>query len=151
VTYPLHPDSNVAIAYDGASDGPNALGRIARVSDRAGTTEFAYDSLGRATRETRAVGRWNGEDHMTRYVTESAYDTWGRVQQMVYPDGEVLTYAYDSGGQVRSAEGMRFGTKTASARWSTRSPATARSRTAATTRDAARRDARGRRLPEREP
>ena len=28
---------------------------------------------------------------------------------MVYPDGEVLTYRYDSGGQVRSAEGSRFG------------------------------------------
>jgi len=110
VTYPQHPDSNVAITYGTAADGPNATGRIAQVSDRAGTTAFVYDALGRATRETRTVGRWNGEDHMTQYVTQSSYDTWGRVQQMVYPDGEVLTYAYDSGGQVRSAEGTRFGT-----------------------------------------
>ncbi len=31
------------------------------------------------------------------FVTQYLYDTFGRLQQMVYPDGEVLSYGYDAG------------------------------------------------------
>ena len=43
------------------------------------------------------------------WTTRYMYDTWGRLQQMTYPDGEVLTYAYDSGGLVRRARGVKLG------------------------------------------
>jgi hypothetical protein len=45
------------------------------------------------------------------YVTRYLYDTWGRLRQLVYPDAEVLTYAYDSGGQVRAVEGVKLGAR----------------------------------------
>jgi RHS repeat-associated protein len=35
------------------------------------------------------------------------YDTFGRLQRMTYPDGEVLTYGYDTGGLVNSATGVK--------------------------------------------
>ena len=41
----------------------------------------------------------------TRYVP----DTWGRQLQMTYPDGEVLTTAYDSGGLAKSVTGVKSG------------------------------------------
>jgi len=46
------------------------------------------------------------------WTTHYLYDTWGRLQQMAYPDGEVLTYAYDSGGLVRAATGVKLGVTT---------------------------------------
>jgi YD repeat-containing protein len=41
------------------------------------------------------------------YTTSYLYDTFGRLQQLTYPDGEVLSYAYDSGGMVRAASGVK--------------------------------------------
>ena len=35
------------------------------------------------------------------------YDTFGRLQRLTYPDGEVLTYGYDSGGLVNKATGVK--------------------------------------------
>ncbi|MGF2734658.1 hypothetical protein [Marinobacter sp. DUT-1] len=37
---------------------------------------------------------------MPRSGEQYTYDTWNRLQQLVYPDGEVLTYDYDVGGQM---------------------------------------------------
>ncbi len=41
------------------------------------------------------------------YVTQYKYDTFGRLQRLTYPDGEVLTYGYDAGGLVNSAVGVK--------------------------------------------
>jgi len=46
------------------------------------------------------------------YETRWLYDSWGRLQEMRYPDGEVLTYGYDSGGLPISATGRRDGVTT---------------------------------------
>jgi cellulose biosynthesis protein BcsQ len=35
------------------------------------------------------------------------YDTWNRLQRLIYPDGEVLTNRYDSGGSLRAASGKK--------------------------------------------
>jgi len=109
VTYPENSDANVTYTY-GRATTPNSVGRITRITDRSGTTELAYDVLGRAIRESRTVGGWRPSGQTQTYVTQSSFDTWGRMQQMVYPDGEVLSYRYDAGGLVRSAEGVRLGT-----------------------------------------
>jgi len=37
-------------------------------------------------------------------------DYLGRMQEITYPDGEVVTYGYDYGGQITSVKGMRRGT-----------------------------------------
>ena len=43
------------------------------------------------------------------WTTEYLFDTFGRLQRLVYPDGEVLTYAYDAGGNLRAAQGIKQG------------------------------------------
>ena len=37
------------------------------------------------------------------------FDTWNRLQSLTYPDGEVLTNRYDSGGSIRAAAGDKAG------------------------------------------
>ena len=48
------------------------------------------------------------DDHESppSYVTQFTYDYLGRMQQMIYPDGETLTYGYDKGGQVTTVTGV---------------------------------------------
>jgi RHS repeat-associated protein len=48
-----------------------------------------------------------GATGSTAYTTQYVYDTFGPLQTLTYPDGEVLTYAYDSGGQVRQVSGAK--------------------------------------------
>jgi RHS repeat-associated protein len=38
------------------------------------------------------------------------YDSWNRIKQMTYPDGEVVSYQYDLGGQLFAMAGDKFGT-----------------------------------------
>ena len=41
-----------------------------------------------------------------RYFT---YDTWGRIDTIVYSDGEIVIYGYDYGGQLISVKGDKAG------------------------------------------
>ena len=43
------------------------------------------------------------------FTTRRTYDTWGRELQMTYPDGEVLTTGYDTGGLAKSITGVKGG------------------------------------------
>ena len=42
-------------------------------------------------------------------VMEYTSDYLGRMQEITYPDGEVLTYIYDKGGQVTGVSGKVYG------------------------------------------
>ena len=41
--------------------------------------------------------------------TVLTYDTFGRLQRLTYPDGEVLTYGYGAGGNLSTAAGLKNG------------------------------------------
>src|SRR5262249_19647627 len=45
------------------------------------------------------------------FQTQFTYDSFGRMLQLVYPDGETLSYGYDGGGLLSSAVGRRPPTK----------------------------------------
>jgi|GEM_PF-441336 len=64
-----------------------------------------------------SLGEWLGwglnDDHPDEtkncpitFITQYTYDTWNRLQNMVYPDGELLNYKYDSGGLPYSVIGQ---------------------------------------------
>ena len=40
------------------------------------------------------------EDSVYNFRMLFEYDSWNRVQRIVYPDSEVVTYNYDLGGQL---------------------------------------------------
>ncbi|HET9495728.1 MAG TPA: SpvB/TcaC N-terminal domain-containing protein [Chloroflexia bacterium] len=106
ITYPNFPGNNVTYTYGAAGAPENRAGRITSVSDESGTEERFYGKLGEITREVKTVRTDTGPGQYT-YTTSYTYDTWGRMQNMTYPDGEVLTYRYDAGGQPRQATGQK--------------------------------------------
>jgi len=105
IRYPVFPGNNVTYTYGDPGAQNNTADRIAEVRDAAGTVTRAYGPLGELTRETRTVTAIN--QPARTYTTAWAYDAFNRVLRLTYPDGEVLTYEYDSGGQVNRATGVK--------------------------------------------
>ena len=106
ISYPRFPANNVTYAYGTPGATDNRAGRITRVTDQAGSEDRFYGKLGETTKEIRTVVGFTGSSPKT-YTTSYVYDTFGRQQSLVYPDGETLTYRYDSGGMVRQASGVK--------------------------------------------
>ncbi len=48
------------------------------------------------------------EDSVYNFKMLFEYDTWNRVQRIVYPDSEVVTYNYNLGGQLLVAADLMF-------------------------------------------
>jgi RHS repeat-associated protein len=107
IRYPVFPGNNVTYTYGAPGAAENAADRITEVHDAAGTLTRGYGALGELTRETRTVTAINGPART--YTTRYRFDSWNRTLQLTYPDGEVLTYGYDTGGQVTSATGVKDG------------------------------------------
>jgi RHS repeat-associated protein len=107
VRYPTFSGNNVTYTYGAPGAADNRAGRISRVTDESGTDERFYGKLGEAVKEVRTVATDTGQPDT--YTTQYTFDTFNRMQSMVYPDGEVLTYKYDSGGMLRQASGVKEG------------------------------------------
>jgi RHS repeat-associated protein len=105
IHYPVFERNNVTYAYGLPGAANNTAGRIVRQTDAAGTLDREYGPLGEVTKETRTIPGLLNRD--LRYTTSYRFDTWNRVQQMTYPDGEVLSYHYNSGGLVDGATGVK--------------------------------------------
>ena len=84
----------VSYTYD---QGTNGIGRRTTMTDAAGSTAWAYDARGRVVQETRSLGG------VGTFTTGWGYDAAGRVVRQVYPDGEVVTTAYNLRGLPTAA------------------------------------------------
>jgi RHS repeat-associated protein len=105
IRYPIFTGNNVTYTYGGPGAPNNGADRIVEVHDAAGTVTRGYGPLGELTRETRTVTAINGPART--YTTSYRFDAWNRMLELSYPDGETLTYGYDSGGLVNSATGVK--------------------------------------------
>ncbi len=92
-TYP--GGATINFTYD---TGTNGKGRRSTMTDAAGSETYTYDALGRTASVTRVTDG-------VPYTTQSTYTALGQPATITYPDGEVLTYTYDAGGQVYSVVG----------------------------------------------
>lgn len=72
---------------DSAKD--NCQGRLSKITDPSGSTEFFYDKLGREIKSIKSIDA-------TPYTIERTYDTANRLATLKYPDGEAVTYTYDT-------------------------------------------------------
>ncbi len=102
-----YPESDeVSYEYGEATAGYDA-GRTIRVSDQAGITRYRYGAMGETTEITRTLERLTPgrEDAPETYTLGYTWDYQGRMERIVYPDGEELVYSYDHGGQVTRAVG----------------------------------------------
>ncbi|MDD4860838.1 MAG: toxin TcdB middle/N-terminal domain-containing protein, partial [Smithellaceae bacterium] len=74
--------------YDEAAK-ENCIGRLSKVVDGSGATEFFYDKLGREIKSVKTV-----DAHA--YEVQREYDAWDRLTKLIYPDGETVEYSYDT-------------------------------------------------------
>lgn len=107
IIYPNNPQNNVSFEYGDTGMAFNGAGRIVLQEDASGSHEFLYNPLGAISRKTRTI-TVPGADPLV-YTTDWTYDTWDRVSEMIYPDGEVLTYGYNAGGKLRNMIGIKDG------------------------------------------
>lgn len=111
--YPVFTGNNVSYTYGAAGAANNAAGRVTKICDGAGvgdcankpSQEFKYGLLGEVVEQTRRV-KGTGNQEFT-FVTSHEFDSWNRVLNMTYPDGEKLSYTYNSGGEVTAANGRK--------------------------------------------
>jgi YD repeat-containing protein len=92
----FHDGSKQTSAYD---EGANGIGRLSSITETNPANQvtsviaYGYDQHGRVTSETRAVAA-------VQYVTAYRYDSSGRLDQLIYPSGRTVNYAFDSLGRV---------------------------------------------------
>jgi RHS repeat-associated protein len=111
VVYPTASE-NVTYTYGAHNAGNGQAGRIASVQDESGTEVRFYDQLGNVSQMQRTMATQSPSIPGVTYTMSYSFDTLGRVLNMTYPDGEVLTYGYDAGGNPITATGVRKGTTT---------------------------------------
>jgi RHS repeat-associated protein len=105
IRYPVFPANNVSYTYGGPGAPANAAGRITEVTDGAGVVSREYGPLGEVVKESRTSAAQGS--HVYSFSTEYRYDSFNRMLGLSFPDGEVLTYRYDSGGLVTAATGTK--------------------------------------------
>ena len=101
IRYPLHPENNVTYSYD-------AAGRIAVRQDGTGSEVFLYDKLGNLAQSLRRIVIPT-ENNAYMFLTCFTYDSFGRMKSIRYPDGELVQYAYSTGGLLKSVIGQKQG------------------------------------------
>lgn len=89
-----YPQSSATEIEYGSTDSVeiNAAGKVKKIMDSSGSREYKYGLLGEVKKETRSI------KHIRNYLNkeESAVmkytsDYLGRMQEITYPDGEVVT------------------------------------------------------------
>ena len=100
VHYPEHPENDVSYRYGDENDDHQAKGRVVLRLDGTGGQEYSYDNMGNVSRTLRTVVVPNEESAIGTFETEFTYDSYGKLLDMTYPDGEKVCYWYDSSGQL---------------------------------------------------
>ncbi|MCW0368854.1 hypothetical protein NB699_003837 [Xanthomonas sacchari] len=97
VAYPT-TSLNVSYTYDVsqttcASGETYAVGRLTRMQDGSGSTDYCYDRFGDLVRKVQTT---NGKVFVVRY----AYTKAGQLSRLTYPDGAVVDYVRNAQGQT---------------------------------------------------
>ncbi len=107
-TYPASPSENVSYTYDDVAAGNKGIGRLTRIADGSGTTEFVYNALGQVLRNTRVIA---GQSYVTNYT----YTKTGKVTLMTYPSGRAVDVSFNTNRKVmavttKAANASTYGT-----------------------------------------
>jgi RHS repeat-associated protein len=92
-TYPAAVAENITYSYDAIVSGNKGVGRLTKIADQSGTTEFTYNALGQVITDKRTLGT-------KVYTTGYLYNAAGNITQVTYPSGRIVIYARNSLGQV---------------------------------------------------
>jgi YD repeat-containing protein len=101
---------DMAYTYGTKGDGRNGAGRITQVIQGQGfkTDLLRYDELGNVVEEntTMDVPLFGYK----RFTTTKRYDSFGRILQATYPDGDQVTYGYTALGELHTIDSKVGGT-----------------------------------------
>ena len=107
VLYPKNLFNRVTYTYGKAGDKYNRASRLALVEDASGGEAYYYGNQGEVVKTVRSVMVSTAD--VRTYIYGATYDSWNRVRTMTYPDGEVVTYAYNAAGQIESVKSNKQG------------------------------------------
>ena len=110
IDYPRSRDVNYSYGAPAAAEF--GAGRLTERSDGSGRVAYRYGRLGEPVGISRRIERLTPSAPALEASFEYLYDYLGRMEQITYPDGEVVAYAYDRGGQVRRVSGSHYGRET---------------------------------------
>ncbi len=99
----LSPEGGLSLnlatyTYDETSKN-YCVGRLSKITDQSGSTEFFYDKLGREIKSIKTVSGTGS------YTVERSYDAIDRLSTLKYPDGEAVTYTYNPQG-IEEVKGL---------------------------------------------
>ena len=109
-----YPETEDTVYEYGGPEGKdeNQAGRLVGVTDASGKREYRYGKLGETVEERRKQKQRSGHTAGTaerEAVFEYLGDYLGRMEKIVYPDGEEVGYKYDNGGNVVKVSGTKAG------------------------------------------
>jgi len=93
------------------SKNPCRYARYAEIilyEDASGWQTFKYGKLGELTENIRTFAL-PFENQTYTFKMNFEYDSWNRIQDMTYPDGEVVHYDYNRGGMLEKVAGHKDG------------------------------------------
>jgi RHS repeat-associated protein len=107
ITYPGFPSNNVSYGYGTPGALFNGAGRITRVTSQMGVEERQYGKLGEMVYEKKTINTFTDPQHPSVFETRYHFETFGRLLRITYPDLEIVTNVYDSGGNLTRASGVK--------------------------------------------
>ena len=105
IHYPENPQNDVRYVFGSKNESQNRKGRLILMEDATGAQEFSYGVMGEIENIRRTVIVPNSA--VATYVTSWKYDSWNRLQEMIYPDQEKISYTYNSGGLLQAVAGKK--------------------------------------------
>ena len=103
IDYPFSTD----VEYTYGVPGQAGAGEIVYKKDESGEIRYKYGRLSEVIEETRTIKRYEALSEPETATFTYRSDYLGRMQTMKYPDGEVITYTYDKGGQLKGVSGVK--------------------------------------------
>jgi len=94
-TYPASPSEDVIYEYDSTVGGNYGVGRLTRIVDESGQTDFVYDYRGNLISKKYTV-----ESEL--YEIGYQYDLANVLSGITYPSGRAITYLRNGAGRVSS-------------------------------------------------
>ena len=98
VEYPDNHANDVWYVYGLPGEINNTAGRIKSQRDGTSLQVFSYNAQGQIIETVRTFVLPHDQTYTTGM--KYRYDSWNRIQEMEYPDGERIYYKYDNGGNL---------------------------------------------------
>lgn len=105
IDYPKNFQNKVQLHYGEPGAAFNRAGKVWLQEDASGGQEFFYGANGEVEKTIRTI--LISESNVQTYITATKYDSWNRIQSLIYPDGEQVDFEYNQGGKLVGMSGEK--------------------------------------------